>query len=216
MRVVFLGPPGAGKGTQARRAAVRWGVPQIATGDMLREAVAAGTPLGQQARAHMDAGGLVPDDVIVGLVGERLAQPDAGKGFVLDGFPRTEAQVRALDALLAEHGVALDRVVLFDIADAEILRRLTGRRVCRPCGRNYHLEFSRPASSGLCDACGGELVQRTDDEEGTVRRRLSVYDRDTRPVIEHYRRRGLVRSIPAEGPEDTVFGAVLGATEHAR
>jgi adenylate kinase len=216
VRVVFLGPPGAGKGTQARRAAARWGVPQIATGDMLREAVAAGTPLGRQARAHMDSGGLVPDDVIIGLVGERLAQSDAGKGFVLDGFPRTEAQARALDALLAEHGVVLDRVVLFDIAEADLLRRLTGRRVCRSCGRNYHLAFSPAAVPGRCDACGGELIQRTDDQEDTVRRRLAVYDRDTRPVVEHYRRRGLVQTIAAEGSVDAVAEAVLAATERGR
>jgi adenylate kinase len=214
--VVFLGAPGAGKGTQARRAAARWGVPQIATGDMLREAVAAGSPLGRQARAHMDAGALVPDEVIIGLVGERLGRPDAVKGFVLDGFPRTEPQAQALDALLAEHGLALDRVLLFEVGEAELLRRLTGRRVCAACGRNYHLDSSPPATAGRCDACGGALVQRSDDQEETVRRRLDVYRRETWPVVEGYRRQGLVRSVPAEGPVDEVFQGILAATEHGR
>jgi adenylate kinase len=216
MRVIFLGPPGAGKGTQARRAAARWGVPQIATGDMLREAVAAGTELGRQAKAYMDAGGLVPDSVIIGLVGEALARPDARKGFVLDGFPRTLPQAEALDRLLEERGLALDRVVLFRTPEAELLRRITGRRVCGQCGRNYHLASSAPAKPGICDNCGGPLQQRSDDEEATVRRRLAVYERDTRPVAELYQRRALLEEITGEGPVDRVFEGVLRATERGR
>src|SRR5262245_47773292 len=216
MRVVFLGPPGAGKGTQARRAAARWGALQIATGDLLREAVAAGTELGRQAKRYMDAGELVPDGVIIGLAGETLNRPEARKGFVLDGFPRTLAQAEALDGLLKERGIELDRVVLFAIDDDELIKRLTGRRVCRQCGRNYHLAFSPPARPGICDVCGGELYQRTDDEEATVRRRLSVYQRDTRPLVEYYRRKGLLREIPGGGTPDAVFDAVLKATEDAR
>jgi adenylate kinase len=216
MRVIFLGPPGAGKGTQARRAAARWGVPQISTGDMLREAVAAGTDLGRQAKSYMDSGGLVPDAVIIGLVGEALARPEARKGFVLDGFPRTLPQAEALDRLLEERGLGLDRVVLFRTPEAELLRRITGRRVCGQCGRNYHLASSPPAKPGICDNCGGPLHQRSDDEEATVRRRLSVYEQDTRPVVEHYRGRGVLEEVTGEGPVDQVFQGMLRATERGR
>jgi adenylate kinase len=216
MRVIFLGPPGAGKGTQARQAAARWGVPQIATGDMLREAVAAGTPLGRQAKQHMDAGNLVPDDVIIGLVAEALARPEARKGFVLDGFPRTQAQAEALDRLLEERGLHLDRVVLLRISEAALVARLTARRVCGRCGRNYHLAFSPPARPDVCDACGGELYQRSDDQEATVRRRLAVYDESTRPLIDYYRRRGLLDEVSAEGTVDHVFEGIVRSVEHAR
>jgi len=167
-RVIFLGPPGAGKGTQAQTLASEWGVPHVATGDMLREAVAAQTPLGLEAKRHMDSGGLVPDEVVIGLVGERLAQPDAKAGVVLDGFPRTVAQAEALDALFARTGLALDRVVYFNVSRAELLRRLTGRRVCRACGHTYHLVSAPPKVADKCDACGGELYQRVDDREDTA------------------------------------------------
>lgn len=216
MRVIVLGPPGAGKGTQARQVAARWGVPQIATGDMLRGAVAAGTPLGRTAKQHMDAGELVPDRVIIGLVAERLSDADTGPGFVLDGFPRTVAQAEALGGLLAERGLKLDRVVLFRIAESELVTRLTGRRVCRECGRNYHATFSPPAVPDRCDACGGELYQRSDDEEETVRRRLAVYERDTRPLVEYYRQRDLLGEISGAGAVTEVFEAVLRATEGGR
>ena len=213
MRVVLLGPPGAGKGTQARRLAARWSVPQIATGDMLREAVARGTRLGLEARRYMDAGELVPDAVIIGLVRERLAQPDGQKGFVLDGFPRTVAQAEALDQLLEAEETPLDRVVLFQVTDEELVSRLTGRRVCGSCGRNYHVRFSPPRVAGRCDACGGELSQRTDDQEATVRRRLAVYARDTRPLVEYYRGRGLLTPISGIGAVDAVQADLVRATE---
>jgi adenylate kinase len=216
MRVMLLGPPGAGKGTQARRLAARWSVPQIATGDMLREAVARGTRLGLEARRYMDAGELVPDAVIIGLVRERLAQPDGRKGFVLDGFPRTVTQAEALDQLLEAEGSPLHRVVLFQLADEELVTRLTGRRVCRGCGRNYHVTFSPPRVAGQCDACQGELYQRTDDEEATVRRRLAVYARDTRPLVEYYRRRGLLTTISGAGTMDAILAALVSATEGPR
>ncbi len=216
MRVVLLGPPGAGKGTQARRLATRWSVPQVATGDMLREAVAHGTQLGLEARRYMDAGELVPDAVIIGLVRERLAQPDGRKGFVLDGFPRTAAQAAALDQLLEAEGTPLDRVVLFQIADEDLVARLTGRRVCRSCGRNYHVTLSPPRVPGRCDACGGELYQRTDDEEATVRRRLAVYARDTRPLVDYYQRRGLLTAITGAGTMDAVHADLVAATEGPR
>jgi adenylate kinase len=216
MRVVLLGPPGAGKGTQARRLAARWSVPQVSTGDMLREAVAQGTRLGLEARRYMDAGELVPDAVIIGLVRERLAQPDGQKGFVLDGFPRTAAQAEALDRLLEAEGTPLERVVLFETADEELVTRLGGRLVCRDCGRNYHRTLSSPRTPGQCDACGGELYQRPDDDEAPIRRRLAVYARDTRPLIEYYRARGLLTTIAGAGTVDAVHAELVRAAEGPR
>jgi len=212
LRVIFLGPPGAGKGTQAQALAKEWGVPHVATGDMLREAVAAKTPLGLEAKRHMDAGALVPDDVVIGLVGERLAQPDAKAGVVLDGFPRTVAQAEALDALFARTGLTLDRVIFFDVSRAELLRRLTGRRVCRACGQTFHLVSAPPKVAGKCDVCGGELYQRTDDSEATVGTRLDVYEKQTSPLLDHYRSRNLLARIPGEGSVAQVAEAVRSAT----
>ena len=198
-RVIFLGAPGAGKGTQARGLAAEWGVPQVATGDMLREAVGAKTPLGLEAKRHMDSGGLVPDDVVIGLVAERLARPDARAGFVLDGFPRTAAQAEALDRMLAERSTPLERVVFFQVARPELLRRLTGRRVCRQCGAPFHLVSAPPRAAGRCDNCGGELYQREDDAETAVARRLDVYASQTEPLLAYYRDRGLLVTVAGEG-----------------
>ncbi len=211
LRVIFLGPPGAGKGTQARDLAREWGVPHIATGDMLREAVAAKTPLGLQAKRHMDSGGLVPDDVVIGLVGERLEKPDAKAGCALDGFPRTVAQAEALDALFARKGISLEHVVYFDVSRPELLRRLTGRRVCRSCGHTYHLVSAPPKVAGTCDACGGELYQRPDDSEATVATRLDVYETQTAPLLAYYRRRNLLASINGEGSVAEVAEAIRRA-----
>jgi len=211
VRVIFLGPPGAGKGTQAQELAREWGVPHIATGDMLREAVAAKTALGLEAKRHMDSGGLVPDDVVIGLVGERLAQPDAKTGCVLDGFPRTVAQAEALDALFARAGIALDRVIYFDVPRSELLRRLTGRRVCRACGRTFHLVSAPPRVAGTCDDCGGELYQRADDSEATVATRLDVYQKQTAPLLDYYRGRKLLAEVAGEGPVDRVAEAIRRA-----
>lgn len=212
LRVIFLGPPGAGKGTQAQALASEWGVPHVATGDMLREAVAAKTPLGLEAKRHMDSGGLVPDEVVIGLVGERLAQPDAKAGVVLDGFPRTVAQAEALDALFARKGLSLDRVVYFNVSRDELLRRLTGRRVCRACGRTYHLVSAPPKAADKCDACGGELYQRVDDSEATVATRLDVYQKQTSPLLEYYRGRNLLAEVAGEGPVAGVAEAIRKAT----
>jgi adenylate kinase len=211
VRLVFLGPPGAGKGTQARELAREWGVPQIATGDMLREAAAAGTALGRQARAFMERGALVPDDVMIWLIAERLDQPDARRGFILDGFPRTIPQAEALDRRLAERGETLDRVIFFDVPEAELLRRLTGRRACPACQATYHLATHPPRRPGICDRCGAALVQRPDDSESTVRTRLKVYAEQTAPLLDHYRRRGRLATVPGVGAVETVRAAIRRA-----
>jgi adenylate kinase len=211
MRVIFLGPPGSGKGTQAARLAAAAGVPQIATGDILRQAAARGTRLGLEAKAHMDRGALVPDDVVVGVVAERLDAPDARKGFVLDGFPRTLAQAEALERLLKDRDAAVERVIALEVSEAELLRRLTGRRVCGRCQAAYHVAFSPPRREGTCDRCGGALAQREDDREATVRRRIEVYRAQTAPLLEHYRSRGLLVTVTGEGSVDEVAAAVRGA-----
>jgi adenylate kinase len=216
VRLIFLGRPGAGKGTQARALAREWGVPQIATGEMLREAVAAGTPLGREAKRIMESGALVPDDVIVRLIEERLRQPDAERGFILDGFPRTIGQAEALDRLLKDLGQGLDSVVYFDVAEPELLRRLTGRRLCRQCQTAFHQVSAPPKEDGICDRCGGELYQRDDDSEATVRNRLVVYDRQTAPLLDYYRGRGLLTSVSGEGSIPAIGAAIRRAATEAR
>jgi adenylate kinase len=209
--VAFLGPPGAGKGTQARDLAGGWGVPHIATGDMLREAVAAGTALGREAKGYMDKGALVPDDVIIGMIAERLRQPDARAGFLLDGFPRTIAQAEGLERLLKDLGVPLERVIYFDVATPELVRRLTGRRVCRACGHSFHVVSNPPRREAVCDACGGELYQRADDSEATVRNRLNVYTQQTAPLLDWYTGKGLLASVSGEGAIEAIGRRVQDA-----
>ena len=210
-RVIFLGAPGAGKGTQARRLAASSGVPQVATGDLLREAVAEGTRLGREAKRYMDSGALVPDEVVIGLVDERLARPDASGGYVLDGFPRTVTQAEALDGLLRRRGQELDRVIFFDVSRDELLRRLTGRRICRQCGTAFHLVSAPPKVAGRCDQCGGELYQREDDAESTVARRLDVYQTQTAPLLDYYKERGLLVRVRGEGSVDEVAAQIQKA-----
>jgi adenylate kinase len=216
MRLLFLGPPGAGKGTQARELAREWGVPQVATGDMLREAMTAGTPLGRAAKQYYDRGELVPDDVILKMVAERFGQPDAAQGFILDGFPRTIAQAEGLAAMLDRLGHNVDSVIYFDVSEPELVRRLTGRRLCRACQTPFHVVSAPPKRAGVCDKCGGELYQRVDDSEATVRNRLEVYERQTVPLLDYYRKRGLLRMVSGEGAIDKIRQALREATGTAK
>jgi adenylate kinase len=207
MRIVLLGAPGSGKGTQSQRLVRKHGAPQISSGDLLRDAVARGTPLGLQAKAAMDAGALVSDQLVLGLIRERLSRPDALHGFILDGFPRNIAQAEALSAMLKKLGQPIDAVVLMDIDPAILLRRLTGRRSCTRCGRLFNVYTSPPTADTPCvdGSLEHDLVQRPDDNEDTIRRRLGVYTAQTQPLIEHYRSAKLLRTVDAAGDVDEVF-----------
>ncbi len=209
MLLVFLGPPGAGKGTQATRLAAKYGVPQVSTGDMLREAVAAGTDVGLRAKSIMDAGQLVDDATLADLVRDRLGQPDATGGAILDGYPRNTAQAAALESLLADTPLeAVDRVLFLDVAEEILVDRLSKRRACPSCNANFHLVFKPPADGTNCDRCGTELVQREDDREAVVRDRLQVYAEITAPLVEHYERIGLLARIDGAGSIDDVWSRV--------
>ena len=204
--VILLGAPGAGKGTQAERIAAGYGLPHISTGEMLRAAVAAGTEMGLAAQKVMEAGALVPDEIVIGVVGERLAQADAQKGFLLDGFPRTIEQAERLDAMLADGGRAVTHVVLLDVPEDELVERLAGRRMCQGCGKGYHIVFDPPQKEGLCDVCGADLYQRGDDNEATVRNRLEVYRAQTEPLVGYYEECGVLRTAYGGGKmPDEVF-----------
>jgi adenylate kinase len=204
MRLVLVGPPGAGKGTQAQFIAAHLAVPKISTGDIFRANVSQGTPLGKQAKEYMDAGDLVPDEITIGMVRDRLAEPDAARGFLLDGFPRTVPQASRLDEILADMDTRLD-VVLELVVDAdEVVRRLSGRRTCRNCGHIWRVDFDPPTKEGVCDNCGGELFQRDDDKADTIRHRLDVYEEQTAPLIGYYAERGILVGIDATGPVDDV------------
>ncbi|HUO82618.1 MAG TPA: adenylate kinase [Gammaproteobacteria bacterium] len=216
MRIVLLGAPGSGKGTQAQKLVARYGIPQISTGELLREAVAAGSALGRQAKAAMDAGELVSDDIVLGIIRERLRRKDAAAGFVLDGFPRNETQAEALEAMLDALGQPLDCAVLLELDTDALLQRLTGRRSCTGCGRIYNVHTSPPARDGICDHCGGSLERRADDNEETVRNRLQVYRSRTRPLIGFFKRRGLLRVVDADGDIDEVFERLVSVIEQTR
>ncbi len=199
MRIVLLGAPGSGKGTQAKLLMEQRGIPQISTGDLLRAAVSAKTALGLKAKAAMDAGELVSDEIVLGMVRERLAEPDAERGFILDGFPRNGAQAAALDALLAEIGQDIDRAVHIQVAFDELLKRLTGRRTCTQCGALYNVYFSPPRQEGVCDRCGGTLMHRDDDNEQTISRRLRVYQEQTQPLVDYYQAQGKLATVSGSG-----------------
>lgn len=213
MKLILLGPPGAGKGTQAKMLVDHFAIPQIATGDILRSAVQAGTALGMQAKGCMDAGALVPDEVVIGIVRERLQAADCQPGFILDGFPRTVAQADALQSSLAGLGRQLDRVLSLTVDAEALVQRLTGRRTCRNCGRGYHVIFEPPRSEQSCDVCGGELYQRDDDQEATIRRRLAVYADQTSPLIAYYREAGLLAELDGMQPIPVVQEQILAALQ---
>ncbi|MGR6322174.1 adenylate kinase [Micromonospora soli] len=209
MRLVLVGPPGAGKGTQAEFIAAHLSVPKISTGDIFRANVSQGTPLGVEAKRYMDAGKLVPDEVTINMVRDRLAEPDAGEGFLLDGFPRTTPQAAALDKLLADLGTALDLVLELVVDDDEVIRRLSGRRTCRGCGKIWHVEFDAPTREGVCDRCGAELFQRDDDKPETIAARLREYAEKTAPLVDYYGAQGKLVGIDATGPvEDVTVRAI--------
>ncbi len=207
--LVFLGPPGAGKGTQARLVAERLGVPQVSTGDMFRDHAARGTELGRQAKAVMERGELVSDDIVVGMVAERIARPDCSKGFILDGFPRTVPQAERLEALLAQSGRPSVLAVNFNLSYTNLVRRLTGRRTCVLCGEIYNIYFRPPKAEGRCDRDGGELTQRADDREEVIRERLSAYERQTQPLIDFYRQRHALLDVDAEAPPEELTRRLL-------
>jgi len=208
MRIVLLGAPGAGKGTQAKILIEKYGMPQISTGDLLRAAVAAGSALGKEAKSYMDKGELVPDSVVLGMVGERLKQDDCKKGYILDGFPRNTAQAEALDKMLASLNMSLTAALSVDVPFEDLMKRLTGRRTCKSCGQMYNVYFKAPAKEGVCDKCSGELFQRDDDKEATIKKRLEVYTAQTEPLIGYYKNKGIVKSVSGTGSIDEIFKKV--------
>lgn len=208
MRIVLLGAPGAGKGTQAKILIEKYGMPQISTGDLLRAAVAAGTALGKEAKSYMDKGELVPDSVVLGMVGERLKQDDCKKGYILDGFPRNTAQAEALDKMLASLNMSLTAALSVDVPFEDLMKRLTGRRTCKACGQMYNIYFKAPAKEAVCDKCSGELFQRDDDKEATIKKRLEVYTAQTEPLIGYYKNKGIVKSVSGTGSIDEIFKKV--------
>lgn len=198
MKLILLGPPGAGKGTQSIELSKRYGVPHISTGDILRESVKAGLPLGVKAKSYMNKGELVPDDVVIGIVAERLKSPDTKKGFILDGFPRTVKQAAGLDEALKNIDSGIDMVLYFETSEKVAIERLTGRRVCKDCGFNYHVKNMPPKKTGSCDKCGAELYQRPDDNEATVLNRLKVYAEQTSPLIDYYVKKGILEKVSGD------------------
>lgn len=215
MRMVLVGAPGSGKGTQSQRLIEHYGIPQISTGDLLRDAVARSTPEGLRAKAAMDAGALVADEIVLGIIRERLARPDAAPGFILDGFPRNLAQAQALSALLSTLGQPLDAVVLFEVDYAELIRRISGRRSCSLCGRVFNIYSSPPGTAPHCDRCADRppLVQRKDDDEATVKQRLAVYEQQTRPLADYYAAQGLLHVIDANVGVDEVSARLFGVLD---
>jgi adenylate kinase len=207
--IILLGAPGSGKGTQAKKLSASYSIPQVSTGDMLREAVKNGTEMGRKAKTYMDQGGLVPDEVVIGIVKDRLREKDCEKGFILDGFPRTIPQAQALDRVVKELGKEITSVLSLEVDEGEIMERLCGRRTCSGCGAMYHVRFNPPKAEGKCDKCGGILSQREDDKEETIRTRLVNYKKSTEPLIDHYRGTGKIRTVRASGEIDAIFQNIL-------
>ena len=208
MRLVLLGAPGAGKGTQAKKLIDKYGIPQISTGDILRKNVADGTPLGKEAKVIMDSGGLVSDKIVLGLIEDRLKQSDCKKGFILDGFPRNTAQAESLDGILKNLGMPIDSALSVDVPKDDLMKRLTGRRTCKGCQQMYNIYFSAPKKDGVCDKCGGALFQRDDDKEETIKKRLDVYDAQTAPLFDYYGKKGILKSVQGVGSIDEIFNKV--------
>jgi adenylate kinase len=208
VNLVLMGLPGAGKGTQADKIVGKYNIPHISTGDMFRAAIKEGTELGLQAKSFMDKGELVPDEVTIGIVRERLSKADCGNGFLLDGFPRTVAQAEALDTMLADLGKKIDYVINIDVDQSILMERLTGRRICKNCGATYHLVFNPPAKEGVCDRCGGELYQRADDNAETVQNRLDVNIQQTKPLLNFYEDKGYLRNINGQQDINVVFADI--------
>ena len=211
MNLIFLGPPGAGKGTQAKQIITKFEIPQISTGEILRAAIKEGTEMGKKAKGFIDAGKLVPDEVVVGIIKDRLAEKDCEKGFLLDGFPRTIPQADALGKVLTDMGRKLNHVVCLEVPNQELLGRLTGRRICRQCGEEFHVMFKKPKVDGVCDKCGGtDIYQRADDNEETISNRLKVYSDQTQPLIDYYDERGLLRRIDGVGSFEDIKNRIFG------
>nr|AKQ04110.1 adk, adenylate kinase, adenylate kinase [uncultured Nitrospirae bacterium Rifle_16ft_4_minimus_39958] len=208
MKLILLGPPGVGKGTQAWKLSEKYGIPQISTGDMLRGAIQNGTELGLKARSYMDSGKLVPDEVVIGIVEERLAMSDCAGGWILDGFPRTLQQAGALDVMLYKNNSGIEHVLSLEVREDDVVKRLSGRRSCEGCQKTYNIYFNLPKKEGVCDICGGRLIQRKDDEEATVRNRMMVYRESTEPLISYYKERGTLKSVDANGDIDAVFDLI--------
>lgn len=213
MNLILLGPPGCGKGTQAKMLTEKHHIPQISTGDILRKAVKQETPMGVEAKNYMNAGKLVPDEVVIGIIQDRLKQSDCENGFILDGFPRTVVQAEALDSTLTSMQKKIEHALSITVADEELLGRLTGRRTCRSCGAMYHVMFNPPKKEGVCDACSGELYQRDDDTEETIRNRLNVYNQQTAPLIDYYQAKGLLRNIAGTGKIEEILEKIQAVLE---
>ena len=209
MNLILLGPPGAGKGTQARKLSEALHIPQISAGDLLRAAKTKKTPLGLKAETYMASGGLVPDHLVIEMIRERMKHSDCEKGYILDGFPRTAIQAQALDQTLKENNSSIDHVINIEVDQEEVVGRLSGRRQCRQCGENFHLQFKRPVKESFCDQCGGELFQRDDDREEVIRKRLEVYNKETSPLIGYYQSKGALRNIQGRGEIEEISRKIL-------
>lgn len=213
MNIILLGAPGAGKGTQGNILSEKFRIPQISTGDILRANVRSKTQLGLKAKEYMDKGALVPDDIVVGMVVDRINEEDARSGFILDGFPRNINQAEVLEKTLSSMGKSIDSVIGIEVDRKELVRRLSGRRVCRKCGASYHTIFNPPVNIGMCDKCGSEIYQRDDDKEDTIEARLKVYEQETFPLVEYYSRKGLYRAVDGKGSVDQITMTIVGAIE---